>query len=103
MNFAEQLNAKKKLRVIAFADEFLETIRPKLINSAEKGYSAYRYTVDTNLDSEKEKLQLYSDSLFVDHLNKNLDGVTVVYEKEFVENLLLKGFGFYKHHLVFSW
>lgn len=101
MNFAEQLNEKKNLKVIAYADEFLEIIKPKLIDSAEKGYSAYEYSVDTQL--EKDKLQLYSDKLFVEQLNKKLDGIEVVYEKRFVENLLFKGYGWFKHHLIFKW
>ncbi|MBS4172103.1 hypothetical protein [Bacillus sp. FJAT-49736] len=103
MNFAEQLNAKKNWKVIDFANELLETIKPKLINSAEKGYTGYKYTIDTNNPYEKEKLQLYSDPLFVEHLNKNLDGVKVRYEKEFVENLFFKGYGWYKHYLIFNW
>lgn len=103
MNFAEQLNAKKSLKVIELAKEFLETIKPRLINSSEKGYSAFKYTIDTDIESEKEKLHLYTDPLFVEHLNKNLDGVKVSYEKEFKENLLFKGFGWYKHHIIFSW
>lgn len=103
MNFAEQLNAKKSIKVIEFANEFLEEIKPQLITSAEKGYSAYQYTIDTNITSEKEKLQMYSNELFVEQLNKNLDGVKVVYEKDFIENLFFKGYGIYKHYLVFRW
>lgn len=103
LNFAEQLNVKKDLKVIKFADEFLGTMRPILINSAAEGYSAYKYTIDTDIGSEKKKLQLYSDPLFVSHLNENFDGVKVTYENEFVESLFRKGYGRYKYHLRFSW
>ena len=103
MNFGERLNAKKNLKVIEFANEFLLEIKPKLIRSAEEGYSAYRYQINTEIQSEKDKLQMYSDTLFVKELNENLDGVKVVYKKEFVENILFRGYGHTNHYLVFSW
>ncbi|MEC1772822.1 hypothetical protein [Schinkia azotoformans] len=103
MNFAEQLKAKKDLKVIEFANEFLGTIKASLIESAEQGYSAYKYRINLDSPAEKEKLQLYSDKLFVEHLNKNLDGVKASYETEYVENLLFKGCGWYKHYLIFKW
>ncbi|MCM3413546.1 hypothetical protein [Metabacillus litoralis] len=103
MNFAEQLNEKKDKKALEFAELFLEEIKPILINSAGEGYSAFRYAIDTNLDSEKAKLPLYSNSLFVEKLNENLDGVEVSYKKEFVENLIFKGYGHYKHSLLFKW
>ncbi|MED1711730.1 hypothetical protein P4V34_28690 [Bacillus thuringiensis] len=87
MNLAEQLKAKKDLKVIEFANEFLETMKPILIEFAEKGYSAFKYTVDTDSQDEKEKLQLYSDPLFVEHLNKNFDGVKVRFEEHFKESI----------------
>jgi hypothetical protein len=103
MNFAEQLKAKKDLKAIELANEFLEEIKPKLITSAEKGYSAFEYTIDTAMESEKEKLQIYSNTVFIEHLNKNLDGVKAVYKREFTENILFKGYGWFKHYLIFTW
>ena len=103
MNFAEQLEAKANLKVIEFAKEFAETIKPTLIESAEKGYSGYRYTIDTNDSSEKEKMHLYANPLFIEQLNKNLDGVKVEYEEEYIENIIFSGRGWYKHHIVFRW
>lgn len=103
MNFAEQLKAESDQAVVKFADEFTETIKSRLEESAKEGYSAFRYKVDKNKESEKEKLHLYISPVLVDRLNKNLDGVSVEYEKEFVENLLFKGRGWYEHYLVFRW
>lgn len=101
MNFAEQLEAKKNLKVIEFAEEFLKTIKPRLIESADEGYSAFRFNIDLNNPTEKEKSHLYTSSVFIEHLNKHLDGVEVRYEKEFVQGLL--GYGWYKHYLIFEW
>jgi hypothetical protein len=103
MNFAEQLNAKKNLKVIEYANEFLTLIKEDLIKSAEEGYSGFNYKIDKNNESEKKKLQIYSDPLFTEHLNKSLEGVNVTYEKEYVENILLKGYGFTNHYLKFKW
>ena len=103
MNFAEQLNAKKNLKAIDFAAEFLKKIKPVLVESAEKGYDTYVYKIDKNMDSGKEKLQLYSNPVFTEHLNKDLDGVDVTFEKDFVENVLFKGFGVTNYSLKFKW
>ncbi|MFG3613115.1 hypothetical protein [Rummeliibacillus stabekisii] len=103
MNFAEQLEAKSNLKVIEFAEKFLEEIKPQLIKSAEEGFNGFRVQIDLNKPENKEKFHLYSNPIFVEHLNKHLDGVKVQYKKEFVENLLIKGYGWYKHYLVFNW
>lgn len=103
MNFAEELEAKKNLKVIDFANEFLETTKLRLIESAEKGYSSLNFQIDLDNPNEKEKLHLYSNPLFVEHLNKHLDGVKVNYKKEYVENLLWRGHGWYRHYLIFKW
>ncbi len=103
MNFAEQLKAESDLAVVKFADEFSETIKPKLEQSAKEGYGAYKFKVEQLKDSEKEKLHLYTSPVLVDRLNKNLDGVSVEYKKEFVENLLFKGRGWHEHYLIFRW
>lgn len=103
MNFAQQLKAESDLAVVKFADEFSETIKPKLEASAKEGYSAYRYKVDQQNENEKGKLHLYTSPVLVDRLNKNLNGVTVEYEKTFVENLLFKGRGWNEHYLIFRW
>lgn len=103
MNFAEQLKAESDLATIKFADEFSETIKPKLADAAKEGYSAYRYKINQLTESEKEKLHLYTSPVLVDRLNKKLDGVLVEHEKVFVENLLFKGRGLHEHYLVFRW
>lgn len=53
--------------------------------------------------TKKDKLHFYSSPLFVEHLNKNLDGVKVCFEEHFKESIFFKGRGWYKHYLIFNW
>ena len=81
----------------------MEYIKPKLIESAEKGFSSLSYNIDLDIPSEKEKLQLYSDPLFTEHLNEKLDGVKVEFEREWRKFIFGKDLGYYKHQIHFIW
>lgn len=74
LNFAEQLRAKKNSKVVEFANEFAEKIKPLLVCAAEEGYSKFRYGIETN---SSEELSLYSDQYFIEKLSENLDGKEV--------------------------
>lgn len=103
MSFIQELKNKRDEKTLEFAKEFIDYIKPKLVESAEKGYSGSNFKIDTDTPEEKSELQLYSSDVFIDHLNENLGGVKVEYQKVFKELPPLKGFGLNKHYLVFSW
>lgn len=97
MGLLEELQSKRKDAQVEKAKEFVGYIKPRLIESAEKGYKGFTFKV------EKEDRHLYSSDTFVDYLNENLEGVKVEYRATFFENLFVKGRGYYEHELHFTW
>jgi hypothetical protein len=103
MSLVNELKNKRNNKIIEFAGEFIKQIKPKLINSAEKGYSSYSYNIDTDIPEEKGRLQIYSNSSFIELLNNNLDGVKVEYVEEILESALFKTIKFRKRKIIFTW
>lgn len=65
-------------------------IKSRLEASAEKGYSAYDYKIETDSPDEKVNFEMYVRQGFIDYLNKHLVDVTVEYDKKFIENIFSK-------------
>lgn len=99
LNFAEQLRAKKNSKVVEFANEFAEKIKPLLVCAAEEGYSKFRYGIETN---SSEELSLYSDQYFIEKLSENLDGVEVNFKEESKEHEFFN-FCVHEYYLEFRW
>lgn len=100
MIFLDELKSKSNDKILSYAKGFLEEIKPILIQSAEEGYRGYRVKIDKNNSSN---LHMQSSQVFIDYLNENLDGVEVEYKKDFHESPFRKGYGSYKHYLIFLW
>lgn len=79
-------------------------IKPKLIKSAEDGYSRLRVKIDSyDKEAKEEKLKYFSDTIFINYLRENLEGVEVEFEQKWVESLLFKNMGSHEYSLIFSW
>lgn len=96
MNFAKELQGKRDSKIVELAEQFIDTIKPELIDAAEKGCSSYDYKFDTSSDEEIQQMQIYTSSVFVEYLNKLLDGVAV-------ESILIPGFTRHEHYIKFTW
>lgn len=95
---AEELRARKTVAIIKKAEEFAEKMKEEVVESAEKGYSAYRYRIIAELDGA----HLYKNAEFIEKLNELMDGVKIILEKEERRNILTGG-KYYVYSLLFSW
>ncbi|MGM7637540.1 hypothetical protein [Bacillus sp. Hm123] len=101
MEFAEMLAEKRNNKAIDEAQTFIEKIKPKLVEAAEKGYAGFNYKIDEN--TEKDKITIYKNQVFIDYLNEKLGGVDCNFETRFTENLVFKGRGWNTYFLTFTW
>lgn len=107
MELAEILAEKRNNKVIDEAQTFIEKIKPRLIEAAEKGYAGY----DHKINVDNENIQVYKNQVFLDYLNEKLldylneklGGVICTFETRFIENLIFKGRGWNDFYLNFRW
>lgn len=97
MSFAEELKNVQGNKLIEYAIEFAEEINPKLLESAEKGFTGYEIELE-----KREDAHMLRNSEFRKNLELLLEGCEVrIAKKEFTNLLLNKEF--YKSYLVISW
>lgn len=77
MNFVQELQGKRDFKIVELAEQFMDVIKPELIEAAENGCSSYDYKFETNTDEEIQKMQIYTSKVFVEYLNKIFGGVVV--------------------------
>lgn len=75
MSFAQELQRKRDSKIVELAEQFIETIKPELIDAAEKGCSSYDFKIEASSNEEIQKMKIYTSPAFVEYLNKLLDGV----------------------------
>lgn len=85
MKFVEELQQSETKKTVADAIAFAQEIKPRLIESAEKGFTAYR--IDLN---GRENSHLLVNDLFVQTLQEQLDGCKVKINTENYTHLLFK-------------
>jgi len=96
MNFVQELQGKRDFKIVELAEQFMDVIKPELIEAAVNGCSSYDYKFETNTDEEIQKMQIYTSKVFVEYLNKICGGVVVK------NNQFLK-FSQYEISLKFTW
>lgn len=94
----EKLKTEADKAAKEFAKKLAANMEPKLIRSAEKGYSAFQINID--LEPEDTRHLYYADIL-TSELESHLDGVSVSLEEEEYSNLL--GLKYTRNKLVFRW
>lgn len=97
MDFKARLNSEKNNKIESYAFDFAENIEPRLIESAQKGYSGF--TIDLQ---DRDDSHLIKNPLFLDHLNELLDGCSVEIKTTEHVNILFKN-KYTRHHLSISW
>ena len=97
MSFKSRLNDEKNAKIENYALEFAGDIEPDLIESAQKGYSAF------SIDFEgRDDVHILKNPLFLDNLERLLEGCEVNIKSKEYTNLLFKN-KYFKERLVISW
>lgn len=96
MNLVQELQGKRDFKIVELAEQFMDVIKPELIEAAENGCSSYDYKFETNTDEEIQKMQIYTSKVFVEYLNKICGGVVV-------KNNQFLNFSQYEISLKFTW
>lgn len=97
MDFKDMLNKEKEEKIINYALEFAENITPKLIESAQQGYTGYNIDLENRNDTH-----ILKNTEFIKNLELLLDGCKVEIKKDEFTNILFKT-KFYKSKLIISW
>lgn len=97
MNLKSKLNAEKNTKIENHALEFAVYIEPLLIESAQKGFSAFSIDLE-----DREDVHILRSDLFLKHLNRLLEGCKTEIEETERINLIFKN-KYYTRKLVFSW
>lgn len=97
MDFAAELKEVRENKLEDYAIEFAEKIKPRLIESAEKGFTGFEMKLE-----DREDAHMLNNSEFREKLELLLEGCEVcIDEKEFT-NLLFKN-KYCKSYLVINW
>ena len=97
MSFAEELKTVRENKLENFAIEFAEKIKPRLLESAEKGFTGYEIEL-----KDREDAHLLKNSTFHENLELLLEGCKVRIDKKEFTNLIFKN-NYYQSYLVISW
>ena len=97
MNLAEKLNQERMEKINDYAISFVEDIELEIIQSAQKGYTAYSISLDGRDDAH-----IIKDPIFLKNLDVLLDGCTVEITSNEYTNLFFKN-KYYKYKLIISW
>ena len=85
MKFVEELQQSETKKTVADAIAFAQEIKPRLVESAEKGFTGYRIDL-----SDREDAHLLVKDLFVQTLQEHLDGCKVKIKTENYTHLIFK-------------
>lgn len=97
MSLVKNLKELREKAVDEKVLEFAEEMEAAIIESAEKGYSGYRYEIKND---NPDKHMMFS-KIFIEKLQELMDGVKVEFKEE--QNKDMFGFLSYKHYIRFSW
>ncbi len=98
MSFVGNLKEIQAKAVDEKVIEFAEEMEAAIIESAEKGYSGYRYQIH----KENPEKHIMCSKTFAEKLQVLMDDVKVNYKKEEKKGLIT-GFNYYEHYIHFSW
>lgn len=98
MSLVENLKEIQAKAVDEKVIEFAEVMEAAMIESAEKGYSGYRYQIQ----NENPDKHIMCSKTFIEKLQMLMDGVKVEYKKE-EKKMLLTSFNYYEHYIHFNW
>ena len=98
MAFAKELKAKQLEAINKKAVEFAEKMKERIIESAEQGYSAYRYNISNNQDDK----HIFCTKEFIEKLNELFDDVKVTYKEE-QKQTLIGNITYYDKYILFDW
>lgn len=97
MKFVEELQQSETKKTVADAIAFAQQIKPRLIESAEKGYGGF----DVALEGREDAHILRKD-LFIQTVKENLDGCTVRLRKDEHTHILTKA-KYYREYIDIHW
>lgn len=97
MNFAKELKELREDSLADYAIEFVENIKPKLIESAADGYNGFEVKLE-----DREDAHILRNSEFRENLELLLEGCKVRIDSKEFTNILFKN-KYHKYYLVISW
>ena len=97
MSFSKTLKKESEQKACEYAKEFAEEIKPKLIDSAKKGYTGY--TIDLE---NRDDIHILKSTSFINELKLLLDGCNVEIKKAEYKNTLIN-YKFTKEKLNITW
>ncbi|MGE7880126.1 hypothetical protein [Peribacillus muralis] len=98
MSLMENLKMKQEKAIDNKVVEFAEEMESIIIQSAEKGYGSFRYTIN----NENPDKHLMRSQKFAEKLEMLMDGVKVRYEVQKKKYVLLAS-TYNEYSLLFDW
>lgn len=98
MSFVKNLKEMRDKAIDEKVLEFAEEMEVAIIDSAEKGYSGFRYQIN----NENPDKHIMHSEIFIEKLRELMDGVNVEFKKEEKKGFFTNS-SYYEYYIHFSW